>query len=956
MSAAKDHYRAQSQNRRFGVDRSDRRTFLASGIKAGIALTVAGTAEGTWPTNAQAEQPHADLAASTGTGSAHSPGDLKVNGLYPATGVDPDALYFSWKLRDRRRGARQAAYRILVARATTPPVVVWGSGPVESSRQAFVAYTGPPLGADADYRWSVSTRDPQGGWSPYAPPSPFSTGLRPADWIARWLRPGPSEAVPETYTYVRKVLAPGGGIVRATAYTAAAHKFQLWVNGSYIEGGPSFSYPDEQYYQATDLTPFLRAAAPNVVGYLHHWYGAGSGRPTSSPGLLAQISIHHIDGTRTAVGTDDTWRQQPAEWLPAPPRNGSSNDFVEIIDARASPVGWSEPGFDDRGWATPAILGPVGTPPFTGLVTLRTRIAEQAVHPGSVRRLASGAVVADFGKIFAARPRVAFDRGVAGRPVSLHVGYALDPDGHVSTTHGVQSTDLTFTYIQRDGPQVFEPYTFLGFRYLEIDSPGEPLAASQIAALTRHAAMPSEPPPTFATDISMLDAVWALCAHSSLYSCHEQFVDTPTRQKGQFLSDAVNESEAVMYAYGEQNLSWQGLRDFARSQARFWPDGRVNDVYPDGSGAVDIPDFTELYPEWLWRYYLKTGDSATVQQYHSVVAKISDYVWRAVDPVTGLVTRLPGGGTDYQYGLVDFPPEGRYGYDMGTAARTTVNVLAVNVFNRAADIAFLSGDTHGVALQQTRSAALTSAINSRLVRTDGVYIDGLEANGSPSPHASQHASAFALAYGLVPVDKVATVGAHVADLGISMGPDNGLTLLRALHNGGREADLVRALTNPKVPGWAQIVASGGTFTWEDWVPSDLIGDSMSHGWGSSAMVAMAEALLGIEPLAAPGDQAGVSLRITPPRAGLRRASGSYPTVAGVVGVAWRRSSGAFDIRVTLPPNSSALLTIPTLRPTTVTESGRPVASAPGVQVAGSTTADITLRLGAGSYAVHSGLK
>ena len=37
-------------------------------------------------------------------------------------------------------------------------------------------------------------------------------------------------------------------------------------------------------------------------------------------------------------------------------------------------------------------------------------------------------------------------------------------------------------------------------------------------------------------------------------------------------------------------------------------DGRLNAVYPNGDGRRDIPDFTEVYPGWVWRYYENTGD------------------------------------------------------------------------------------------------------------------------------------------------------------------------------------------------------------------------------------------------------------------------------------------------------------------------------------------------------------
>ncbi len=127
----------------------------------------------------------------------------------------------------------------------------------------------------------------------------------------------------------------------------------------------------------------------------------------------------------------------------------------------------------------------------------------------------------------------------------------------------------------------------------------------------------------------MLDAVWDLCAHSALYTSQEQFIDTPTREKGQFLWDSANESETVMRTYGDQNLSWQGLRDMARAQARYWPTtGQVNEVYPNDDGPQNYPLFTARYPEWVWRYYLSTGDRATL------ATLLSD-----LDPALGLPDR-----------------------------------------------------------------------------------------------------------------------------------------------------------------------------------------------------------------------------------------------------------------------------------------------------------------------------
>jgi alpha-L-rhamnosidase len=931
-----------------GLPTWDRRTFLAHTARASAALAV-----GSWPATDQllGSSP-ATLTASSGSssGAALAPLSLTVNGVVAAVGVDPDDVHFAWHVADPRRGARQTAYRIVV---TTRPIggksrTVWDSAQVTSGRQAFVRYGGRPLAADTQYQWRVSTRDTSSTWGPFSAPASFSTGLRVGDWKALWLQPDSANAQPDRHTYVRtKHTLPHKAVARATAYVAAAHKYQLWVNGTEVDSGPSFCYPDEQYYQATDITAHVRSGAANGVGVLHHWYGAGQGRPTSAPGVLIQVSVHFTDGTSIVIASDGTWLERPGEWVAGPYRNTDGADFVENIDGRAAPVGWSnadyDPGNEDSSWVHPAVLGPVGTAPFTALVAQRSRIVEHPVAPVSVHTLNDGAVVVDFGKVYAARPEVTFHQGVAGRTIALHVGYLLDPDGHVSTVHGEQGTNLTFSYVQRDGSQTFRPFTFLGFRYLQISDPGEELSSSQITAMARHAAMPEVPPATLVTSKTMLNEVWDLTARSAQYTSQEQFIDTPTREKGPFLWDGANESQVVMRAFGEQNLTWQSLRDFSRSQKRYWPDGQVNAVYPNGDGARAFPTFTEMYPEWVWRYYLNTGDLETITTLRPTLENVATYLAGTIDAATGLITGLalsPNGDPTYDY-------------DFATTADTTVNVMGVNAFNRIGQVAALVGDTPQAAVHAARGAALAAAVNARLVRADGVYVDGIGADGSLSSHASQQVNASALAYGVVPTARVKTVGTYVAGLGISVSPDHGLELLRALHVAGLDSDLVGLLTNTTIPGWAHIVAAGGTFTWEVWTPSDDIGDSMSHGWGSGALVAMQEVLLGVMPLMPDGPNGSTVLDVRPPP-GVLNVSGLVPTVSGTATVRWRRSGPVTELDLLLPPNSVAHVHLPATTPRSITEGGRSLSHDVGIRTLASGGGQVTLFVPAGTYRFRVG--
>ena len=330
--------------------------------------------------------------------------------------------------------------------------------------------------------------------------------------------------------------------------------------------------------------------------------------------------------------------------------------------------------------------------------------------------------------------------------------------------------------------------------------------------------------------------------------------------------------------------------------------------------ASDIPDFTEIYPEWAWQYYLNTGDDDLLSQVYPVLTAIADYVATYLDEGTGLVTNLAGGDGQYLYGIVDWPPNMRYGYDMSTVVRTTVNMLAVDVFAHARPA--LGRPPAEIEQQQGRRDALVTAINSRLARDDGTYADGLVGDGAQSGHSSQHANAYALAYDIAPQTATNAVADAIVAQGMAMGPQTVQELLAALHRSGRDSELVALLTDPNHDGWANVLARGGTFTWETWQPSDVNGDSMSHGWGSTVLVNIDEALLGVTPTA-PGFE---QVDVRPPNGGLDHAEGTVPTGRGPIAVSWSRPAdvaGTFELTVALPANVSATVGIPAVGPDSV---------------------------------------
>ena len=460
-----------------------------------------------------------------------------------------------------------------------------------------------------------------------------------------------------------------------------------------------------------------------------------------------------------------------------------------------------------------------------------------------------------------------------------------------------------------------------------------------MVALARHTAMPDQAPASFSSSEATIDAEFQLGAHSALYTAQEQYIDTPTREKGSWLFDGFNESRTAMAAFGEQNLTRKSLVEFAQSQKRYWPNGAVNKIYPTGLGALDINESTEAYVEWVWQYWMHTGDRALVESVYGVVQNIAHYVQRAVAADTGLVTSLPSTNVYYDTPVV-----------------TRLNVLGVNVFRRAAALGHVLGrPPEEIAVQRRRQAALTAAVNRRLTRPDGTYVDGLQADGTPTATASQTANACAAAYGVVPASALGAVGRLVSSLGMQATPQNAGEVLRTLALAGRYPDLVALLVDATGPGWANILARGATFTWEVWNPSDIVGDSMSHGWGATMVPEIQRSLLGVRPtgpgfatfeVAPPAARPGLGPGLGPhaPRARLGGLEASDPGRSPVL----RRCPGApQQQRHPHRPDHAAG------HRTGITEGGRPIRGVTGVRLAGVGGGTARLELEAGSYRILS---
>ncbi len=482
-----------------------------------------------------------------------------------------------------------------------------------------------------------------------------------------------------------------------------------------------------------------------------------------------------------------------------------------------------------------------------------------------------------------------------------------------------QGSNMRFYYTEADGTQTAQPTKYWAWRYLEISDPGQTLTTQDVSAVVQNTDAPH--PATFDSNNATLDAVFALMQRSALQSEQDTFLDTPTREKGQFLGDTVDESFASMSALDERSLTREAIVDFINSQNRYWANGAMNAVYPNGDAKRDIPDYTEMFPEWVMRYYQQTGDATMLATAYPAMKKVADYINGAVN-ASGLVYQLPGGSGPYQYGIIDWPADMRFNTVVnGNGAEMVVNALAVGA-NRSVAAAATALAQHSDALRYQVSAdSLSVAVTDKLRNaTTGLYSDGLATDTlARIENYSQHAQSYAVAYGIADPQDYPALGQAIAAAGMQQGPMTLRQLESALGATGQTAALVSLLTDPSHLGPAQILAEGGTFMWENWNPGCTVAGctgaqvnqndntSFSHGWGAAGINGILESLLGIT---VTGSGAS-TVQIAPPATGLTAAKGTEWTERGPVTVNWQHRGRTFTLDVTAPVNVALDIALPT---------------------------------------------
>jgi alpha-L-rhamnosidase len=290
--------------------------------------------------------------------------------------------------------------------------------------------------------------------------------------------------------------------------------------------------------------------------------------------------------------------------------------------------------------------------------------------------------------------------------------------------------------------------------------------------------------------------------------------------------------------------------------------------------------------------------------------------------------------------------------------KTAPAILATSYFHHClrlmASYATLLGEPEDAHRFTALAEQLKTAVNAKFYNKEQGYYD----NGS------QTSCVLPLSFGIVPAgERERVFGQLVRKITeetkghVGTGLVGGQWLNRVLTEGGR-ADLVYGFaTNTTYPSWGYMVEKGATTVWELW-NGDTADPAMNSGnhvmLVGDLVIWFYECLAGIK--SDPAQPGFKHIMMKPhPVGDLKFVRATHRSPYGLIASEWKRDGANFNWRITVPPNTTATVSVPASDPAAVHESGRPLSAERHVALLSREDGRCVVQLGAGHYEFTSTL-
>ena len=865
-----------------------------------------------------------------------------------------------WAMSSSENGTRQTAYQVEIREACTGRSV-WNSGKVKSSQSQLISTQEADIHRYSPYGyvWRVRVWDETDAPSEWSREAKFRLapeGFSSAKWIgaitredarlpegrrfhgAELKKPEVKAAWAAVDTLAKKSIClrrkfrTDKKVVEATASVCGLGFYEFSLNGKKVgdsEFAPLWSdYDKSVYYNTYDVTELLQKGE-NVAGVLlgNGFYNVQGGRyrklliSFGAPTLLFSLVINYEDGTRETIYSDNDWKYDLS------PITFNCIYGGEDYDARREQEGWNKIGFNDRQWrpvvvqeAPKGMLRPQKAAPVKIMerydiqkVTKLTSEQILSACKSTKRTVDPSAFVLDMGQNLAGFPEITV-RGKRGQKVTLIVAEALTDEGACNQRQTGRQHYYEYT-LKGEGDETWHPrFSYYGYRYIQVEgavlkgqkNPGKlPVLKNIQSCFVYNSARKVS---TFECSNPIFNAAHRLIEKAVRSNMQSVFTDCPHREKLGWLEQVHLNGPGLLYNYDLTAFAPQIMRNMADAQH---PNGAMPSTAPEyvvfeGPGMdafAESPEWGGALVIFPYMYYETYGDDSLIKKYYQNMRRYIDYLsTRADRHILSF-----GLGDWYDYG--DF----RAGFSRNTPVplvATAHYYMSVDYLIKAASIV---GNDYDVRYYSSLAYDIMVAFNERFLNHDTAqYGTGSQcSNALPLflrlTQSAGHQGIYEMDHRLnrkVFMNLVKDVEAHGNRL--TTGDVGNRYLIQTLANYGADELIYKMFNHEEAPGYGFQLKFGATTLTEQWDPRQ--GSSWNHFMMGQIDEWFFNSLAGIRPYVKNGYQiVGIAPK---PVGDLKYVKCSYDTPYGVIAVDWTHESGTFTLNLSVPVNTTAVVTLP----------------------------------------------
>ncbi|KAH6616430.1 alfa-L-rhamnosidase [Boeremia exigua] len=702
--------------------------------------------------------------------------------------------------------------------------------------------------------------------------------------------------------------------LNARLYITAFGVFEAYINGKLVSDelfAPGWtSYNHRLAYRIYDVSSLLLPGQDNVIcaevgdGWYAGRLGLRGGQSFTygkNIGLAAQLEVAEQGKDTYTLLTDDTWSSAPSARIHSQLYDG------ETYDTREDQADWTKAGPD---WASSTSGVKVLPCPSSTLVAVDAapvRVTEKVVCK-EIFNSREGHTILDFGQNLVGTLFIAHVHLESGHEVSFrHAEVMEDDELGIRPLRTAKAHDII---IGSGKPVVnWSPkFTFHGFRYVQVDGwPGE-LSVTDIQAHVIHTDMKRR------GFFECSNAAVNQLHRNVVWSMRGNFVSLPTDcpQRDERLGwtgDIQAFTPTATFLYDTMGILGSWLEDLSAEQLEDGKGGIPPLVvplahmphWPHMAQAV-WDDVAVLTPASLYQY--SADQTLLERQFESMQIWLDKGVDRAPD----------GLWNPDKWQLSDWldpaaPPD-----DPGNARTDGIlvaNEFLIHVTQTFAQLCSALGKTQ-LAEQYTNDAARLKALfQRRYISPEGNLMG-----------TTQTGIGLAIQYDLYPNDdthrKTAAAAleklVRTARFRVATGFAGTPIITHALTKMGQPQLAYRMLLEQSCPSWLYAVRMGATTVWERWdsmLPSGRINPGQMTSFNHYAYGSVADWLHGTVGGISPLEPGWRVIRVRPvPGGNLTSADVSFDGPYGRVACRWTWSEGKFWMRIEVPPNCSAAVTLP----------------------------------------------